>query len=227
MSPRAAEALRAHLAPREWVVDANDGIIATAGLLEGFAGAGADDRLLLTAATSMIVAGALGLAGAKWAEAASDLDVERRIIAEETAELAARPDAEVAELADYWERKGLTPDLARQVAEQLSVRDALAAQLEYEHDISEPTPSWQPFWAGATSGAAFFLGALVPLLITLLVPAQIEGWVILLAALLSLVLTSWLAARAGRLSLGRTLARTLVVGFGAMAVSYVAGLVLF
>lgn len=220
------ERLRAHLAPRQWAVDANDGIIATAGLLEGFAGAGASDQVLITAATAMIVAGSLGLGGAKWAEEAGELDAQRRLIEDERAELAANPDAEEAELARYWESKGLTPDIAKQVAKQLTAKDALAAQLEYEHDIDEPTPHWQPAWAGATSGLAFLLGALIPLLITVFVPVQIEVWAILVAVVLSLVLTSSLAARTGHMSLPRTLARTLGVGIGTMLVSYLIGLLI-
>lgn len=216
--------LRERLSPRQWAVDANDGIIASAGLLEGFAGAGADDRVLLTAASAMIVAGSLGLGGAKWAEEAGELDAERRLIELERAELAASPDGEVAELADYWEGKGLTPDVARQVAEQLSAKDALAAQLEYEHDIASPTPPWQPLWAGATSGFAFLLGSLIPLLITIFAPVKIEVWAIVLAVVVSLSLTSWLAARTGRMSLSRTLARSLGVGIGTMAISYTVGL---
>lgn len=219
--------LRDFAAPRQWTVDANDGIIATAGLLEGFAGAGAGDQALLTAASAMIVAGSLGLGGAKWAEEAGELDAQRRIIAEAAAELERSPESEVAELATYWEGKGLEPATARQVAEQLSARDALAAQLEYEHDIDEPTPGWQPAWAGITSGLAFLLGSLVPLLITIFVPVQLEVWAILLAVTLSLVLTSWLGARTGHMSVRRTIARTLLVGVGTMAISYLAGLLLF
>ncbi len=219
--------LRSYLAPRQWVVDANDGVIATAGLLEGFAGAGASDHTLLTAASAMIVAGSLGLGGAKWAEEAGELDAQRVIIAEEEAQLAANPDTEVSELADYWESKGLSPRTARRVAEQLSARDALAAQLEYEHDIDEPTAGWQPAWAGVTSGLAFLLGSLIPLCITLLLPVQIEPWAILGAVIVSLLLTSWLGARTGRMSVGRTIGRTLAVGIGTMAVSYLVGSLLF
>jgi VIT1/CCC1 family predicted Fe2+/Mn2+ transporter len=219
--------LRAQLAPRQWAVDANDGIIATAGLLEGFAGAGASDQVLITAATAMIVAGSLGLGGAKWAEEAGERDAQQRLIEEEREELAASPEAEEAELARYWESKGLTPDTAQQVARQLSAKDALAAQLQYEHDIDEPTPPWQPVWAGVTSAIAFLLGSLIPLLITVFVPVEIEVWAIVVAVVLSLVLTSWLASQTGHMSLSRTLARTLAVGIGTMAVSYFIGSLVF
>lgn len=218
---------REYASPRQWAVDANDGIIATAGLLEGFAGAGADDALLLTAASAMIVAGALGLGGAKWSEEATELDAQRALIAEEEAQLAENPENELAELVAFWELKGLSPELARGVAEELNARDALAAQLEFEHDISEPTPSWQPAWAGVTSALAFFVGALIPLLITLFVPVRIEVWAIVLAVIASLVLTSWITARTSRIPTRRIVIRSLIVGVGTMGVSYLIGLLIF
>lgn len=225
--PRLWERLRDFSTPRQWAVDANDGVIATAGLLEGFAGAGANDRTLILAAVVMVVVGSLGLGGAKWAEEAGELDAQRRIIEEEAAQLAASPEHEVDELAAYWESKGLSPDVARRVAEELSARDALAAQLEYEHDIDEPTPGWQPTLAGATSGLAFMVGSLIPLLITVFVSGAIEVWAITFAVVVSLVITSVIAARTGHMSLWRTLARTLLVGIGTMAAGYLAGSLLF
>lgn len=212
---------------RTWTIDANDGIIATAGLLEGFAGAGADDALLIMAATAATIAGGLGLGGAKWAEEAAEREAQLRLVAEEEAELAANPDDEIAELATYWEGKGLTPEVARQVAEQLSARDALAAQLESEHGIDEIMPAAYPAWAGITAGLAFMIGASIPLLITIFVPVAVETWAILLAVVVALTLTSIISARSGHLSVARTLTRTLSVGVGTMAVSYLAGLVLF
>lgn len=212
---------------RAWAVEANDGIIATAGLLEGFAGAGATDSLLIIAASAATIAGALGLGGAKWAEEAAEREAQLRLVAEEAAELAADPDNEIDELSTYWEGKGLTPDVARQVAEQLSARDALAAQLESEHGIDEVMSASYPAWAGITAGLAFMVGAGIPLLITIFVPVAIETWAILGAVVVALVLTSIVTARTGHISVSRTLARTLAVGVGTMAVSYLAGSLLF
>ena len=222
---RLGDRLRVALAS-PWPVDANDGIIATAGLLEGFAGAGATDAVLILAATAGTIAGSLSVGGAKWAEEAAQRDAELTLIAEERAQLEADPEDEVAELARYWVGKGLTAEVARQVAEQLSARDALGAQLAYEHGITAPTPLSAPAWSGMRSGLAFLLGALVPLLITIFVPVNIESWVILGAVIVSLVVTSVVAARTGRLPVSRTIARTLVVGIGTMAVSYLVGFVL-
>lgn len=230
-SGRVIERVRAALGDarsrRGWVIDANDGVVATAGILEGFAGAGGTDAMLVLAATTATIAGALGLGGAMWAEQAGEREAQLRVIAEETSRLATNPEDEVAELAGYWEAKGLTPDLARQVAEQLSARDALAAQLESEHGIDEVISRWAPTWAGVATTIAFALGAAIPLLITIIFPVAIETWAIVLAVVAALVVTSFVAARASHLSVARTLARTLTVGVGTIGVSYLAGLVLF
>ncbi len=219
--------LRASLASaasfRSWTIDANDGIIATSGILEGVAGAGATHSVLVTAASAATVAGAVGLGGATWAETAAEREAQLELTREERAKLSADPAAEVAQLAAYYERKGLTPALAREVAEQLSARDALGAQLESEHGLEAVMSRATPIWAGVSAAIAFALGAAVPLLITLSVASSAESWAILLAAVASLTLTSLVASRAGDLSLSRTLVRTLVVGIGTLAVSYLVG----
>lgn len=209
-----------------WVVDANDGIIATAGLLEGFAGAGADDTLLITAALAATIAGALSTGGAKWAEVAAERDAQLATIAYEQSQLAAHPDIELAELVDYYVGRGLTPELAREVAEQLHATDPLAAQLETEYGIDEIPQARAPLLAGLSSGIAFAVGASIPLLITTLAPLRVDTIAVLVAVVVSLCLTSVVAARSSYLSAPRTILRTLIVGLGTMLVSYVAGLVL-
>jgi VIT1/CCC1 family predicted Fe2+/Mn2+ transporter len=212
---------------RSWTIDANDGIIATAGILEGFAGAGATDTVLLTAATAATVSGAFALGGATWAEEAAEREVQVALAAEERSELASDPDSQVAELAAHYEEKGLAPELAREVAEQLTAHDALAAQLEAEHDIDEVMSPAAPVWAGVSSALAFASGAVIPLLITVVVPVSRESWAIAVAVAVSLALTSLVATRLGQLSASRTLVRTLAVGLGTMAVSYLVGRLLF
>lgn len=91
---------------QEWVVEANDGIIATAGLLEGFAGAGAGDQLLITAALAATIAGALSVGGAKWSEAATERDSQLATVAYEQQRLASDPEAELAELAGHSSSAG-------------------------------------------------------------------------------------------------------------------------
>ncbi len=224
--PTFVETLKRYASPIQWVAAANDGVIASAGVLEGFVGAGADDRTLMVAAVVLLIAGSFATGGATWAEEAGELDAERRIIAEEIAQLEGDPDSELSELADFWVSKGLSPSLARQVAEELSAKDALAAQLEFEHHIDEVTPQWHPVWAGITSALAFLVGALLPLLITVFVPVQVEGWAIALAVVASLIATSLVGARAGHMSVGGTIARTLTVGLVTLGTSYVLGRIL-
>lgn len=210
---------------RGWVIDANDGIIATASLLQGFAGAGASDRLLLFAATAATIAGGLSAGGAKWSEVAAEREAEQRLAAEESAEIEADLHGEIEELAAHWQAKGLTPETARKVAEELTAHDALAAQLEAEYGIDELMAAAKPIWSGVSAAIAFMIGAAIPLLITWLVPVHIENTIIVLAVIASLVLTSIIAARADHLVLRKVLLRSLAVGVGTMAVSYLAGLV--
>lgn len=212
---------------RGWTIDANDGIIATAGLLQGFGGAGAGDRLLLFAATAATLAGGLSIGGAKWAEEAGERESQVRIAAAERAELERDLGGEIEELAGHWRAKGLSEQTARQVAIELTEHDALGAQLDAEYGIDEVMSPAAPIWWGVASAIAFMIGAAIPLLITLIAPVAIETWAILLAVVASLTLTSVVAARAGHLSLLRVLTRTLVVGVGTMAVSYAAGVFLF
>ncbi|WP_223359091.1 VIT1/CCC1 transporter family protein [Leifsonia sp. ZF2019] len=212
---------------RSWTVDANDGIIATAGVLEGFAGAGASDATLLTAAVVATIAGGLSLGGAKWSEEAAEREAQLRVAREEAAQLELSPEEEVVELAGYYERKGVSAAVARQVAEELTAADALGAQLEAEHGIREVMARAAPVWAGVSASAAFVLGALVPLLITVLVPGKLEAWAVLVAVIASLVLTSVVSARSGRTGVLRTMTRSLTVGVGTLGISFLAGLLIF
>jgi VIT1/CCC1 family predicted Fe2+/Mn2+ transporter len=223
--------LRAAFADREslrsWTQVANDGIVATAGILEGFAGAGASDRTLITAATTATIVGMLSVGGAEWAEAAAEREAQLAAADEEAAEIARQPDVEHAELAAYYEAKGLTPQLAREVADQLMARDAVDAQLESEHGILEIMSRAETVRAGVGSAIAYLLGAAIPLIITLAVPVAAESSLILAAVFVSLIVTSTIGARTGHMNLTRALARALTVGLGTMAVSYLAGSLIF
>lgn len=212
---------------RSWTAVANDGIIATAGILEGFAGAGASDRALLIAATVATITGMLAAGGAKWAEVEAEREAHRKAALDEAASLALSPEAELQELVDYYQAKGLSPELARAVAEQLSAHDAIRAQLESEHGILEPLTRTDALVAGVGSAIAYLLGASVPLLITYFAPVAIETWAIVTAVAISLVVTSVVAARTGHMHLGRTLVRTLAVGLGTLAISYAVGQLIF
>lgn len=209
-----------------WVVEANDGIIATAGLLEGFAGAGAGDQLLITAALAATVAGALSVGGATWSESATERDAQLATVAYEQQLLATHPDAELAELAEHYVGRGLTPELAQQAAEQLHAADPLAAQLETEYGIDEVPPARAPLLHGLGAGISFAVGSSIPLLITFVAPIALDALAVLIAVVVSLTITSIIVARSAYLSARRTIVRTLIVGLSTMGVSYLAGLAL-
>jgi vacuolar iron transporter family protein len=212
---------------RSWTAVANDGIIATAGILEGFAGAGATDRALLIAATVATIAGMLAAGGAKWAEVDAEREAHLQAAADEAASLATSPEAELAELIAYYEAKGLAPELAQAVAEQLTAHNALAAQLESEHGILEELTRTHAIVAGIGASVAYLIGASIPLLITIFAPVAIEAWAIVAAVAVSLVVTSVVGARTGNMHVGRTIARTLAVGLGTLAISYALGQLIF
>lgn len=206
-----------------WSIIANDGIIATAGLLEGFAGAGADDRVLLIAAT----AATLAVGGVEWMESSVEREAQLSLVAEEQREIDADPERELADLAVYYEERGVSPELAGQVAAQLMAHDPLAAQLDSEHGIRQVTSIGDTVLAGVGGALAFGLGALIPLLITLMFPVGIEAVAIVVAVVISLSLTAVVTARLGETPLWRTLLRSLLVGVGTLLVSYAVGALLF
>ncbi|HJS92871.1 MAG TPA: VIT1/CCC1 transporter family protein [Solirubrobacteraceae bacterium] len=212
---------------RSWTQVANDGIIATAGILEGFAGAGASNQTLIKAATTATIAGMLTVGGAEWAEAAAEREGQLTAADEEAAEIARQPHVEHAEVVAYYETKGLSPRLAREVADQLMAHDAVDAQLESEHGILEITSRAETFRTGIGSAIAYLLGAAIPLIVTVAVPATVESSLIFAAVVVSLIVTSTIGAHTGHMNLRRTLVRALIIGLGTMAVSYLAGRLIF
>jgi len=208
---------------RLWTAVANDGIIATAGLLEGFAGSGASDRSLIVVAIVATVSGMLAAGGIEWSQAASEREAQQATAADEAVELERDPEAESQELVAYYESRGVEPGLAREVARQLMAHDPLTAQLETEHGIRRVMSGAETVRTGIGAAVAYAIGALIPLLITSFVPRRADTWAIVGAVLVSLVVTSVVGARSGRTNVGRTLGRTLAVGAGTMLVSFAVG----
>ena len=208
---------------RERIPDMNDGILATAGVIEGFLAAGAATDALLAASIAATIAGASSLGGVKFNEAAAERDAELVLVAEETRDLARSPATELAELAAYYEQRGVAPALAAEVARQVSVHDALAAQLDVEHGIRDRTPASAPYRVAIGGAAAFMLGGALPVAIVLLTPPALRATATMLAVLASLALTALIAARLGRASMWRTILRALAVGAFTLLISVVAG----
>lgn len=204
---------------RAGVLGANDGIISTAGLVVGVAAATPHQTAILTAGLAGLVAGAMSMAVGEYVSVSTQRDSEKSLLALERRELAEMPEEELAELAGIYEGKGLSPDLAHRVAEELTAHDALGAHADAELGIDpdELTNPWHAAWA---SLIAFTLGALLPLLAIVLPP---ESWRVAVTAssvLLALVLTGWISSALGQSPRKPAIARNVLGGLAAMVVTY-------
>ncbi|WP_153683705.1 VIT1/CCC1 transporter family protein [Agromyces agglutinans] len=211
---------------RSFVVSSTDGIIGTAGVLLGFAGAGASSGTLLIASISALVAGSVAGFCSKYAELAAERDAERAVIADEIEDLR-DPADDLAALAARFEARGVQPTVAREVAEQLFAHDALDAELEFTHGIDEPTRAVEPLLGAAAGAAAIALGSALPLAILVVYPAAWEEWAVALAVILSLTVAGVLTSVTARTSVWRGLARTVGVGVLTMLATYLAGVLIF
>ncbi|MFF3646800.1 VIT family protein [Streptomyces sp. NPDC002564] len=210
---------------RAAVLGANDGIVSTAGLVVGVAGATDDRGALLTAGLAGLLAGSLSMAAGEYVSVSTQRDSEKAALALEKRELRERPEAELAELADLLAARGLSPEVAREAAEQLTERDALRAhaRVELGIDPDELTNPWHAAWA---SFVAFTVGALLPLLAIVLPPAGWRLGVTVGSVLAALALTGWSSARLGAADVRRAVLRNVGGGALAMAVTYGAGALL-
>ena len=207
---------------RAGVLGANDGIVSTAGLVVGVAGATTDNSTILVAGIAGLFAGALSMAAGEYVSVSTQRDSEQALLAKERAELEEMPEEELAELADIYVGKGLTPALAREVAVQLTAHDALRAHADVELGIDpdELTNPWHAAWA---SMLAFTLGALLPLLSITLPPPGGRIAVTAAAVAVALAVTGWVSARLGSSPVPRAVARNVGGGLLAMAITYLIG----
>ena len=223
MRARSLQALRDREKLRDLVIDANDGIVAIAGVVEGVLGAGLGNRAAATAVLMATIAGGIALGGSRYTEAAAEQDARDALLEEEQRQLRHSPAQELDELAAFYEAKGLAPDLARVVAVRLSAADALAAHAEEEHGIELDDPAPPPLLFAIASGLVFALGALVVVVTAVLTPSQWRVPTTFVAVTIALGLTSAVVARWGEVPLGRTVARNVGVGLTSMAVAFAVG----
>lgn len=204
---------------RAGVLGAQDGIISTAGLVVGVAGASMDNTALLIAGLAGLVSGSLSMAGGEYVSVSSQRDTEKALLDKERWELETMPEQELAELADLYQGKGLTADLARQVAVQLHERDALAAHAEAELGI-DPNEFSNPWHAAVSSAAAFAVGAALPLLAITLSPPGIRVYLTFAVVIVALIGTGLVSARVGGAPRGRAVVRNVIVGVLTMLVTF-------
>lgn len=203
---------------RAAVLGANDGIVSTASLLLGVASANVTHQSILLTGIAGLVAGAMSMATGEYVSVSSQSDTEKAALAEEQAELDADFQGEFRELTSIYVHRGLDVALAKQVAEKLMSHDALAAHAREELGISEITTA-RPLQAALTSAASFSTGAILPLLVAAIVPAQWAIAVIALSALVSLAILGGIAAKAGGAPIGPGIIRITFWGTLAMGAS--------
>ncbi|TAL05162.1 MAG: VIT family protein [Porticoccaceae bacterium] len=207
---------------RAAVLGANDGTISVASLVVGVAAAGAPQNSVLLTAVAGLVAGAMSMAAGEYVSVQSQLDTERADLERERRELEEEPEREAAELAAIYEDRGLDPDLARQVAAQLTAKDALGAHIRDELGITE-TLRARPIQAALTSALSFTLGAVVPVVAAALAPATRVAEIASVTAFASLVILGGGAAYAGGASIARGALRVAFWGALAMGITAAAG----
>ena len=204
------------------MLGANDGIVSTASILLGVAASGAERSALLTAGMAGLVAGSVAMAVGEYVSVASQRDTERSDIAKESWELQNEAEHELDELTAIYTARGLDRDLARQVAVQLTERDALGAHLRDElgieqHDLARPVQ------AAASSAASFGVGAALPLIAAAVSSRSTRIGVILAVALLALVALGVAGAKVGGAKVTRPIVRIVVGGVLAMAFTMLVG----
>lgn len=209
---------------RAGVLGANDGIVSTAGVVIGVAAAAPNNVLAIaTAGIAAIVAGAFSMAGGEYVSVSTQRDTEQALIAKEKWELESMPDEELEELAGLYRQRGLSDELAHQVAVELTANDALAAHAEVELGIDHEEFT-SPWAAALSSFVAFTVGALIPLVMILLPLGEHRIWVAAVAVVLGLFLTGWISAALGGAPRGRAILRNVIMGSATMIATYLIGL---
>jgi VIT1/CCC1 family predicted Fe2+/Mn2+ transporter len=206
---------------RAAVLGANDGIVSTASLIIGVAAASAKLSDILIAGAAGLVAGAMSMAAGEYVSVSSQSDTEAADLARERAELAGNVDAEIAELAGIYIKRGVDPVTADTVARQLMGKDALAAHAHDELGISDMTTA-RPVQAALTSATTFTAGAALPLAIVIFAPASLLVLIEAGASLLFLALLGAIGARAGGAPVWTATLR--VTFWGALAMALTAGI---
>lgn len=203
---------------RAAVLGANDGIVSTSSLVIGVAAAASGHEAVMLAGVAGLFAGALSMAAGEYVSVYSQADTEKADIELEKKHLEAEPEFELRELAAIYEGRGLTPELAIEVAEQLMAHDALGAHTRDELGISEITTA-RPLQAAIFSAAAFSVGAALPLVVTWFSPFTVMIWAVAVSSLVFLAVLGAVAAKAGGAGMLKGSARVLFWGAIAMAVT--------
>lgn len=207
---------------RAAVLGANDGIVSTASLLIGVAAANATRDSVMLAGVAGLVAGAMSMAAGEYVSVYSQADTEKADLEREKKELARSPVHELQELTDIYVGRGLSPELAHDVAVELTEHDALAAHARDELGINEISTA-RPLQAAGFSAVSFAIGAALPLLVALIAPMYVLIPFVGGSSLLFLAILGAVAARAGGANILKGASRVLFWGAAAMLATALVG----
>ncbi|ABS70167.1 protein of unknown function DUF125 transmembrane (plasmid) [Xanthobacter versatilis] len=207
---------------RAAVLGANDGIISTASLMVGVAAASTNASEILVAGVASLVAGAMSMAAGEYVSVSSQADTENADLRKEQRELAEQPESELTELTQIYVRRGVEPALARQVAEQMTAKDAFTTHARDELGLAEHVVA-RPIQAALTSAVTFALGAAIPLVISLLAPTALIAPIVSGGSLVCLAALGALGARAGGADIWKPTIRVTFWGAIAMAATAAIG----
>lgn len=206
---------------RAAVLGANDGIVSTASLIVGVAAAHVTYENILLTGTAGLVAGAMSMAAGEYVSVSSQADTEKADLEREKEELSSNLEFEKNELAQIYVGRGLKPDLAVEVANQLMAHDALGSHARDELGITDEIKA-RPVQAALASASAFSVGAALPLLMVFVCPGNSLIFIVPAASILFLVILGILAAQVGGANLAKGAVR--VAFWGALAMAVTAGI---
>ena len=211
---------------RPHIPEASDGILTSAGICEGFAGAGVSQGVLVFAGFAGLVAGTLAMGAVEYSKLRAEHDRQVAELAAERLQLDTDPDAELDELTGLYVSRGLSADLARQVAIELTAHDALAAHAEAEYGITAASRA-APVRDTLAVSVAFAAGAVLPWLAIVLIPGPSRAPVTFAVVLAALALTGWVSARIWQVRPVAPMLRTAGIGGLSMLITYLAGHLLY
>jgi VIT1/CCC1 family predicted Fe2+/Mn2+ transporter len=207
---------------RAAVLGANDGIVSTAGIIVGVAGATDSKSIILTAGIAGILAGALSMAAGEYVSVSTQRDTEQALLEKERLELSNNPDEELAELAQLYQSKGLQASTAQLVAKELTAKDAFAAHADAELGI-DPNNLTNPWHAAYASAISFTVGSLIPLITIMLPLGKLSVPATFAAVVVALIVAGYLSAKAGNANRVVAIRRVVIGGVLAMIVTYTIG----
>ena len=207
---------------RAGVLGANDGIVSTAGIVMGVAGATVESGPILIAGVASLVAGSISMAGGEYASVSAQRDSEIAALAKERRELQENPKGELQELADYYRSRGISDKLSIEIAKELSTKDSIKAHAEAELGISSDEHV-SPKAAAVASFISFALGSLLPIIAIAGPWVEYRELATVVSVVVALALTGYFGARIGRAKPLRAVVRNVVVSLLTMGIAFAIG----